>query len=113
MNWEQKLNALSALDDNISLKLTKSYVWTVDSQIEILDCSNETNVRIIKPVVKGKTPQEAVENFWDYVTKLEFNQLVVSCLIRNRDRRMFKWGDDEGWVPFGYPEDTEKDGGAR
>lgn len=95
MNWKEKMDALSSLDDEIALKYRNAeYVkdlklepWYVLQRVEIKTKGGS----ILKCVSgNGNTPEEAIVDHWQQLTELNQEEYVVVYAGSN-NRQAVKW----------------------
>ena len=103
MTWEEKFDAIQALDWDASLKMRKPGDWYVLASICIAGDGMLTSVG-----GNGFDPQTAVENWWrNYVTELKL-PLYCQTTQDSKDIRVrwngYRWAD----VPLNNP--RPKDG---
>lgn len=93
MNWKEKMDALSALDEDISIKYRESGFigdrklepWYVKQRVEIKKGG------VLKSVSgNGETVEEAIEDHWRQVTELEPGEYIV-INPGGEDRQAVKW----------------------
>jgi len=89
MNWEQKLQALSAIGSDISLNMRKPGDWYVDHRgVDTKEV--EGSCCIVGRYGNGVTPAAAVEDHWFRLTEEQpLAYLVVSGL--GGARRYVRW----------------------
>lgn len=84
MDWEQKFMALQCLAPT-TLEIREPGSWWVNISVEIKDGP------ILKGVMgNGPTPQDAVEDLWDCITKLPAYQYIVVYTPLSK-RKAFRW----------------------
>lgn len=86
MTWEQKVQACQALGE-FSLKMRHPGDWYVNqSRVEVSD----GHILSGGCVSGAKTPEEAVDKHWDWLTALGSDERIV-VNADNLDRRAYRW----------------------
>ncbi len=95
MNWKEKMDALSSLDDDISIKYREaSFIseralesWYVSQRVEI----KVKGGGVVKSVSgNGNTPEEAIEDHWKQLTELKSDEYIV-VNAGSDNRQAVKW----------------------
>jgi hypothetical protein len=101
MTWEQKLEAIIALGDDVSLRMRCPGNWHVDHRgVEIGD-----GHVLIGGCGNGDTPEAAVLNHWDHLTQLKAGQYLVKNAMSS-DRRHYRWNGYR-WADLPVPKFEE------
>src|ERR1700761_3519605 len=85
MDWQQKAFAIQSLANwqNFSIKMRGIDNWYVASSLDRKEGSC-----LSRGLTNGKTPEEAVNQYWDWATDPKF-YLVINCYTDKR--RAVKW----------------------
>ena len=95
MNWKEKMDALSSLDDDISIKYREtSFIgekalesWYVSQRAEIKTKGSS----VLRGVSgNGETPEEAIDDHWQQLTELKSDEYVV-VHAGSDNRQAVKW----------------------
>lgn len=91
MTWEQKIQALQAISE-VSLHMRHPGNWSVG--LYGVSIGGDGFLTSIGPV-SGKTPEDAVEQFWTAATILKKPHLYLSKGARKFRWNSFMWADVE------------------
>ena len=88
MTWEQKIQACQAIGD-FSLRMRKPGDWYVSQSAE----KKKTNGAVLCGgcVTGAKTPEEAVNQHWDWLTSDEDGDRVVLHSMSDTELRDVRW----------------------
>lgn len=87
MTWEEKLAALNALSDNVtgaSLRMRKPGDWYVEQNVEVKD-----GLILEGRYGNGATPEAAVLDHWENLTKLKSHEYLV--VGWGKERKAYRW----------------------
>ena len=96
MNYKEKIEALAALDDDISIKYRSEEFCKNDSrELESWYVSQNVEVKrggvLVSVSGNGNTPEEAIEDHWRQATEeLKVGEYLVVC-AGTPHRKAMKW----------------------
>lgn len=93
MNWKEKMDALTALDDSIALRYRETD-FIGDRKLEPWYVSQSVEIKrggILKSVSgNGETVEEAIESHWQQLTELQAGEYIV-VNAGSSERQAVKW----------------------
>lgn len=89
MTWEEKFLAIQAIDDRASLKMRSPGNWYVSDHLERVE-----GPYLSGGLEQGKTPEDAVEQRWAWLTSPEYPVIRVNAQLRVR-WAVFMWKNEK------------------